>query len=210
MRRLSKVSINFLAAAFLVSCSGFHTSQLSPALDAPTVSMVVPQTSGVGTNRQIGVVFSKAMDPASINTSTFTVSGVAGTVTYDATNKIAAFKAAADYVANTKYNAIISTGAKDFTGTPLAAAFSFSFTTRATKDASPPDVFAVNVAAGATCVPLNQKITVTFDEQMDSLTINPNTVFIVGVPGTVTYDVVGQNATFTPTASGGRGRSLHL
>jgi hypothetical protein len=26
-------------------------------------------------------------------------------------------------------------------------------------------------------------------------------VFIVGVPGTVTYDVVGQNATFTPTAS---------
>ena len=201
MRRLSKVSINFLAAAFLVSCSGFHTSQLSPALDAPTVSMVVPQTSGVGTNRQVAVVFSKAMDPASINTSTFTVSGVAGTVTYDATNKIAAFKAAADYVANTKYNAIISTGAKDITGTPLAAAFSFSFTTRATKDASPPDVFAVNVAAGATCVPLNQKITVTFDEQMDSLTINPNTVFIVGVPGTVTYDVVGQNATFTPTAS---------
>ena len=200
MRRLFKISINFLAAAFLASCSGIHTSQPSPALDAPTVSMVVPQTSGVGTNRQIGVVFSKAMDPASINTSTFTVSGVAGTVTYDATNKIAAFKAAADYAANTKYNAIISTGARDITGTPLAAAFSFSFTTRATKDASPPDVFAVNVAAGATCVPLNQSITVTFDEQMDSLTIIPNTVFIVGVPGTVTYDVVGQNATFTPTA----------
>ena len=66
-------------------------------------------------------------------------------------------------------------------GTPLAAPFDFSFTTRATKDTSPPDIVAVNVAADATCVPLDQKISVTFDEQMDSLTVNPSTFFIEGV-----------------------------
>jgi hypothetical protein len=163
--------------------------------------MVVPQTSGVGTNREIAVVFSKPMDPASINTSTFVVAGVAGTVTYDAVNMIAGFKATAAYTPNTKYSASITTGAKDTSGTPLSAPFNFTFTTRATKDASPPDIFAVNVAAGATCVPLNQKITVTFDEQMDSLTINPSTVFISGVTGTVTYDVTSNSATFTPSAN---------
>jgi hypothetical protein len=155
----------------------------------------------VGTNREIAVVFSKPMDPASINTSSFLVAGVAGTVTYDAVNQIAAFKSTLVYAVNTTYSATITTGAKDTSGTPLAASFSFSFTTRATTDKSPPDVFAINVAAGATCVPLGQKIAVTFDEQMDSLTINSNTVFIAGVAGSVTYDVVNQIATFTPTTN---------
>lgn len=169
--------------------------------DAPTVTMVVPQTSGVGTNRAIAVVFSKPMDPGSINTSTFVVAGVTGKVTYDAVNMIGYFKASADYAAATTYSASITTGAQDLSGSPLATAFNFTFTTRATIDKSPPDVSAVNLAAGAICVPLTQSITVTFDEQMDSLTINPNTVLIEGVAGTVTYDVVNQNATFTPTAS---------
>jgi hypothetical protein len=50
-------------------------------------------------------------------------------------------------------------------------------------------------------VPLDQKIVTTFDEQMDSLTINPNTFFIVGVAAAVTYDVVTQTATLTPSAN---------
>ena len=44
-------------------------------------------------------------------------------------------------------------------------------------------------------MPQNQKIVATFDEQMDSLTINPSTFFIAGVAATVTYDVVSQKAT---------------
>ena len=162
---------------------------------------VVPQTNGVGTNRAIAVVFNKPMDPMSINSGTFLVAGVAGTVTYDTTNKIAAFKSVADFVPNTMYNANITVGAKDMSGTPLAAPFDFSFTTRLTKDTSLPQIVAVNLATGATCVPLDQTIKVTFDEQMDSLTINSSTVFIGGVAGTVTYDVVSQTATLTPSAN---------
>lgn len=67
--------------------------------------------------------------------------------------------------------------------------------TRATTDTSAPYVIALNLVAGATCVPQNQKIVATFDEQMDSLTINPSTFFIAGVAATVTYDVVSQKAT---------------
>jgi hypothetical protein len=171
------------------------------ASNGPAVSMVVPQSNGVGTNREIAVVFSQPMDPASINSSSFLVAGASGTVVYDATNMIAEFKPSPDFAPNTKYNASITAAAKDVSGTPLAAPFDFSFTTRATSDTSAPNVIAVNLVAGATCVPQDQKIVVTFDEQMDSLTINPTTFLIVGVAATVTYDVVSQKATLTPTAS---------
>jgi hypothetical protein len=163
--------------------------------------MVVPQSSGVGTNREVAVVFTKPMDPASINTSSFIVAGIAGTVTYDATNKIAAFKPSNDFAISTMYNASLTVGCKDMSGTPLAAPFDFTFTTRATVDASPPDIVAVNLVAGATCVPQDQKIAVTFDEQMDSLTITPSTISIEGVASAVTYDVVTQTATIAPSAN---------
>ena len=158
--QLSKVSTALLVAAFLTSCSGVP-QQASQGSNAPQISMVVPQSSGVGTNREVAVVFSKRMDPASINTSTFVVAGVNGTVTYDAVNMIGAFKPAVDYALNTTYNASITVGCRDISGIPLAAPFEFSFTTRATEDASPPDIVAVNLVAGATCVPLDQKISIS-------------------------------------------------
>jgi hypothetical protein len=185
----------------LSGCSGINPPVQNPQQlsNAPTI-LVVPQTNGVGINRAVAVVFSTAMDPASINTSSFMVAGVSGTVTYDIANKIAAFRPAADLAPGTMYNATITTAARDVSGTPLAAPFNFSFTTRTTKDTSPPEIFAINVAAGATCVPQDQKISVTFDEQMDSLTINPGTFFIEGVAGAVTYNVLSQTATFAPSA----------
>ncbi|HET6840821.1 MAG TPA: ice-binding family protein [Candidatus Angelobacter sp.] len=195
-----KVSTALLLAVFLIGCSGSaNQPTVANPQDAPTITMVVPQTNGVGTNRSVGVVFSKPMDPATITSSSFIIAGVSGTVAYDITNKIATFKPAADLTPNTTYNATITTGARDVSGTPLAAPFTFSFSTRLTPDTSPPTIIAVNVASNATNVPLNQIIKVTFDEQMDSNTINTNTFFIQGVPGTVTYDVATQTATFTPS-----------
>lgn len=160
--------------------------------------MVAPQANGVATNREVGVVFAQPMDPATINSSTFVIAGVASNVTYDATNNIAGCKPRSDFAPNTTYNATVTTGAKDLQGIALAAPFYFSFTTRLTKDTSPPDIVAVNPAAGAICVPQNQKITVTFDEPMDSLSINSTTVFIEGTTGSVTYNAGAQTATLTP------------
>ncbi len=203
IRQFPRVATALLAVVFLIGCSGVVSPpvQNQQASAAPTILMVVAQTNGVATNREIAVVFSKAMDPASINAGTFVVAGVSGTVTYDATNKIGSFKPSSDFAPNTMYNASITAGAMDLSGTPLAMPFNFSFTTRSTKDTSPPDIAAINLAAGATCVPLDQKIQVTLDEQMDSLTINPGTFFITGVTGVVTYDAATQTATLTPSAN---------
>ena len=201
VRQFSKVSTSLLVAAFFVGCTGVTNSPAPLASNAPTILTVVPQSNGVATNREIAVVFSRPMAPATINPSTFIVAGVAGTVSYDPTNNIGAFTPSTNFAPNTVFNASITVGAKDVSGTALAAPFNFSFTTRSTTDTSPPDTVAINVAAGATCVPLDQKIKVTFDEQMDSLTINPSTVLIEGVASAVTYDVVGQIATITPSAN---------
>ena len=198
IRQLSRIFTPFLIAVFLISCG--TTAKQPASSDVPTVLMVVPQSNGVGTNREIAVVFNQSMDPASINANTFLIAGATGTVTYDATNKIGGFRPSPDLAANVKYNASITVGAKDLSGSPLAAPFDFSFTTRLTTDTSAPNIIAINLVAGATCVPLDQKIVATFDEQMDSLTINPTTFFIAGVAETVTYDVVTQKATLTPSA----------
>jgi hypothetical protein len=199
MRQISKVSTALLVVVFFLSCGGVVNPPA--ASGGPSVLMVVPQSNGVATNREIGVVFNQPMDPASINSSSFVITGMTGAVVYDAINKIALFKPSPDFAPNTAYNASITVGARDMSGAPLAAPFNFSFTTRATKDTSAPNIVAVNLVAGATCVPLSQTIQVTFDEQMDPLTIDPSTFFIQGVAGTVTYDVVTQMATFTPSAN---------
>ncbi len=199
MRQLSKVLTAPLVVVFFLSCGGVANPPLPSG--GPTVSMVGPQTTGGGTNREIALVFSPPMDPASINASTFLVAGATGTVTYDATNMIGGFVPSPDFAPNVMYKASITAGARNMSGTPLAAPFNFSFTTRATTDTSAPYVIAVNLVAGATCVPQNQTIVATFDEQMNSLTINPSTFFIVGVAATVTYDVVNQKATLTPSTN---------
>lgn len=198
--QLAKLLSVFLLATFLIGCRGLTTSSEAapqPAA-APTVLMELPQANGVAANRHIGVVFSKAMDPASINTSTFSIAGVASTVSYDATNRIATCKPLVNLALNTTYTATVTTGVRDALGKPMAANYVFDFATRGTLDSSASRVVAVNLAPGAICVPLNQVIRVTFEQPMDSLTINATTFFITGISGAVTYDAGTQTASLTP------------
>jgi hypothetical protein len=70
------------------------------------------------------------MNPATINTNTFTIApGVVGTVTLDSTNKVATFTPSAPFTVSTLYTAEISTGAQNAGGTALAANYFWSFTT---------------------------------------------------------------------------------
>ena len=106
---------------------------------APTIVSTSPVNgaTSVPINQAVSATFSKAMDPLSINTTTFTLSGpsgaaVTGTIGYDAVNFIATFTPLANLAANTIYTVDITTGATDSTGNPLGstgAANPWSFTT---------------------------------------------------------------------------------
>jgi ketosteroid isomerase-like protein len=174
----------------------------------PTVVSTTPLNGAVGVTKSTTVTatFSVPMDAATINATTFTVKGpgataVAGAVTY--AGNTATFTPTALLAGSTLYTATITTGAKDPTGAPLAADVVWTFTTAPT-----PAVTATVPASGATNVPLNQKITATFNTPMTASTITAAGTFTVAVttggaavPGTVTYDAASQTAIFAPTAA---------
>jgi hypothetical protein len=106
---------------------------------APTVTLVTPPSANVGVCPNSAIIsanFSKAMNPATINSpaSTFTLSGpggalVIGDVTYIAATNIATFTPMNSLAPSTTYTATITTGVADTYGNTLAADFGWSFTT---------------------------------------------------------------------------------
>jgi Ice-binding-like/Bacterial Ig-like domain len=204
MRKLvaSKVWIGVLLLAVLVAgCGDWDKNARNPGdpLTPPTVTSVTPPDgSTVSNNAVITATFSKAMNPATINTSTFTLSSggarVPGQVTYVAATKIATFQPAASLAPGTTFTATIATGANDAFGNALAASFVWSFATGA------PSVISTTPANGANAVPVNTLVSATFREAMNPATIDAATFTLTGpgatpVAGVVTY--AGTKATFS-------------
>src|SRR5437879_11823622 len=120
--------------------------------------------TGVAINGKIAVTFSKAMDTSTITKATFALKQgsnpkedddegeeVAGTVSY--TGVTATFTPAGNLAPNTAYTATITTRAKDLAGNALATDFSWSFTTGATPNTTPPTVSSTVPPIAATVPP---------------------------------------------------------
>lgn len=107
------------------------TTGAAPDIIKPTVILVNPADLAINVplNTTVNATFSEAMDPLTINTSTFTVAGVTGLVTYDALTKIATFSPAGNLAASTTYTATVSTGVKDLAGNTMALDKIWTFTT---------------------------------------------------------------------------------
>ncbi|MEW6088696.1 MAG: Ig-like domain-containing protein [bacterium] len=98
---------------------------------APAVVSTVPTTgaTNVAVNSPVSVTFSEDMNPQTINTTTFTVTGstVPGTVTYS--NKVATFTPTNNLDYNKTYTGTVTTGATDTAGNPIANNHTWQFTT---------------------------------------------------------------------------------
>ncbi len=159
----------------------------------------------------IAVSFNESMDPTTITTATFTVTGpgttpVTGSVTYDATNNMAIFAPAGTLPVSTTFTGTITIGAKSAAEVPLASNFVWTFVTSADLDTTKPTVISTNPANLVASVATNQQVTATFSEVMDPTTITVSTFTLTGpgltpVTGTVTYSSVGATATFTPASA---------
>jgi hypothetical protein len=134
---------NALATNFVWS----FTTGATPDITAPTVISTNPanNATGVAVNAAINATFSEAMDPSTITTAHFTVTGpggtpVTGTVAYGVASHIATFTPASNLAPSTNYTATITTGAEDLAGNALASAVVWSFTTGETPAAGPAPV----------------------------------------------------------------------
>jgi hypothetical protein len=207
--------IAFLLLIFSAGCSDPDKTGTNPGLTPPTVTSEFPPSgaAGVCPNTVVTATFSLAMNPATINTTTFTLTtgtpavAVDGVVTYAASSNTATFTPSIALAFDTLYTATITTGATDANGIALASNFVWTFTTGSTTCSSgPPTVISVTPPSGANGICPNTVVVATFSEAMNPSTIN-TTTFTLSAPGTppvavagaVTYDVPSHVATFTPT-----------
>jgi hypothetical protein len=196
------------------ACGDPDKSGNNPTVTPPTVASVGPITGSVGAcpNAVITATFGKAMNPDTINMSTFTLTGpgnasIGGQAGYNSSSKTATFTPSATLALNTMYTATITTGARDLYGNTLATSFVWTFTTgNAVCVTGPPTVVTVLPAVGASGVCQNTTVLATFGEAMNPATINSTTFTVTGpsmsaVTGQVSYDALGRGATFTPSAN---------
>jgi hypothetical protein len=189
------------------------TTGAGPDTTPPLVSATNPADSstGVGTNQKIVATFDKGMDSTTITGTTFTLMGpgvtpVLGNVTYSTIGDTATFTPSSALAASTTYTATVTTGATDLSGNPLASSFVWTFTTGLGTDTTAPTITSTNPANAAVGVGIDASVNATFDEAMDSSTLNPTTFTVTGpgatvVVGKVSYDVSDDIVTFTPTSA---------
>lgn len=221
----------FMALALsvlLAACGGgrdgiLGSGGISP-LVAPTVTAVVPlnRATGVPINTKIiAVAFNRAMDPATLTSTSFLLAcplqtPIAGTVSYLAAGNVARLllPAASNLPTSALCTATVTTQAKDATGIALANSYVWTFTTSATADIARPRVTLTAPATttpGPTAgAPTNTAITAVFNEDMDPASITAAGTFVLTGPGVttvvgtaipVTYAVGSRTATFHPAAA---------
>jgi len=216
MRRYNNLTIWFTAFLLLIFSTGCCSPGANPGLTAPTASSVAPLSGAASAcpNTIVTATFSLAMNPATINGTTFTLTApgttpVAGVVTYDAPSSTATFTPSSALALSTLYTATITTGATDEYGNALASNFVWTFTTGANPCAAPAVVSEIP-NRGAVGVCPATVVTATFSDAMNPATINkttftltaPGTTPVTGptpVTGTVTY--AGSTAAFTPASA---------
>jgi len=208
MRRYNNLKIwlpAFLLLIVATGCSDPDKTGTNPGLIPPTVISETPLSGAAGRcTTLVTATFSVAMNPATINGTTFTLTGpgttpVAGAVTYDASSITSTFTPSSALAANTRYTATITTGATDAYGIALASDFVWTFTNGS---CVPPTVISVTPLVGAVGVCPNTVVTATFSKVMNLATINGTTFTLTGpgttaVAGVVTYTA--STATFTPS-----------
>lgn len=120
---------NALASNFTFT----FTTGDAPDITLPMASSTDPIASatGVALDKKVAITFSEAMDPTTINTSTFTLkqgaTNVPGAVTYSGTT--ATFTPTNPLEGGKEYTATVTTVATDLAHNPLAANVVWKFTT---------------------------------------------------------------------------------
>jgi len=112
------------------------TTGTAPDATAPQTISFDPLdgATGVALNTHPSATFTEAMDPLTLTTANFTVTGpgvtpVTGTVVYDAVSRVAVFTPASNLASATTFTATITTGVRDLAGNALERNLVWTFST---------------------------------------------------------------------------------
>ncbi|MDD5092366.1 MAG: Ig-like domain-containing protein, partial [Candidatus Wallbacteria bacterium] len=187
--------------------TGTMGDSIPPTMSSTITALYAPSDFGAGValNGSITASFSEAMDPASINDSTFLLKKGTTVIGCDVTyvGTVATLNPSDNLEANTTYTVAITTGAKDLAGNYFTTGQSWSFTTGTSEDNTVPTVSSTFPATGAVGSAVNGNITATFSEGISPGTVTSNSFTLMQgttlIPCDVTY--VGTIATLNPTSN---------
>jgi hypothetical protein len=207
-----------------------------PDLTRPRVLLTSPLTTtpgptpGVPSNSAISAIFTKALAPATVSGTSFTVTCTApapctaptGTVSYSVSSRTAVFTPSADFTVGDTYTVTLTTAITDVAGNalagnqaalPAASDYVWTFTAAAPTAPANVTVSSTNPADNATGVcptsAINATFTVPSGSRMNPTTVTPTTFIVTGpapastpvTASSVSLDAAtGTIATFVPNA----------
>jgi hypothetical protein len=179
------------------------TVKRSPSSVFPTVASTFPANgaTGVNTYTALAATFSEPLDPSSVSASTFLLNDqgstpVVGSVAYH--SGIATFLPSSPLAPYTGYVATLTTGMRSgASNNPLTANYAWSFTTGPASPPMTPSVVATTPVNGGQCFVSGDTVSVTFNELMDTTTLDQSAFRLQGPNGQVSVLVI-------PTVAGAK------
>ena len=197
----------------------YLTTSATPDHLNPVVSSLAPPngSSNVGDNALIRVLFSKPIDPNSVNQNTIQISGggytaVPSSISFDSPNQTVTITPQAPLPDNATLTLAVN-GVIDPAGNPVVAV-STQFNTGGGPDTVAPTVTSTSIDGGLGAVPVNSSITVQFSEPMDTTLLNGSNFRIrdgytgQNIPVNYSYAANWRSATITPQSALPVGRSM--
>ncbi|MBM9498998.1 Ig-like domain-containing protein [Leptospira sp. 201903071] len=178
---------------------------------APALSLRTPVIGAalVPNNSSIQIAFTETMDCTTVDNTNWTlknnVTNVAEAATVTCLGSSATLSPVNPLAANTVFRVDLSAAMRDLANNPLPGPQSWTFTTGAGPDITPPTVSFSSPSANAQGVSTNAAVSVAFSEPINCATIAGNFTLDDNplLPGTVnvTVSCSGSTASITPTAA---------
>jgi YVTN family beta-propeller protein len=188
---------------------------------SPAVSLVTPtnNAANIGVNATISMIFSKAINPLSVDSTSITVMSnnvaIPVNITFDVTNTSVTMTPQAPLPASSQVTVSVTANVHDASGN-AATPFSFAFNTAAGPDFSRPLVISSTVANGQTNVPVTSVFTLTYNKPINTRTVTlNNTIYLYDtvfgyVTATLSFGGNGTQITLQPNALLAVNRSYYL
>ena len=159
---------------------------------APTVTFSTPNGANAPVTSPITVTFSETMAASTINTSTFTINGVTGTVIYS--DKTATFTPYANLAYWQAYTGTITTDVTDMAGNHIQSPYTLSFSTEAAPGSAP------TTPTGVTTTTADKQVTVSWAAVSGATSYNIYWSNTTGVTKTNGTPIAGATSPYIHTA----------
>jgi len=179
-----------------------------------TARTPAPLSVGVATTTSVTATFDRAVDPATVTSTSFvlrdgSLASVPAAVTYDASLRTATLRPSSTLALSTTHTAELSDAIRAIDGQPLTPSTWTFQTSAAVPDA--PSVVARAPGAGATEVDRAASVTASFDRALDPTSVTGATAQVLDSDGaqvaaTVTYTSASSTVTIDPAAPLSRDR----